>query len=514
VSRRLNAVGGSGIRALVPLVSLLVVAGCGGGAASEDSAMVSSMATTPSPAPESGAMVNAAGSSAEVQASRPPANFSLALNSSGIAQTYSVAGVIDRTGAFFQSLGTNGRSCSSCHQEQEGWTITPRGVRQRFMLSAGTDPIFRTNDGASSPNADVSTLAARQSAYSMLLTKGLIRVGIGIPATAEFDLAAVDDPYGYANSSELSLFRRPLPTTNLKFLSTVMWDGRETFRDAASSDCVAGTGTCFASIHFDLADQSNGATLGHAQAATPLTDAQREGIVAFETALFTTQVYDLHAGALDARGARGGPVALSQETVYFGINDTLVGDYRTKAPFTPTVMTLFDAWNTLDNRGSSDLADARRAVARGQALFNRKPIAIRGVKGINDDLGIDALPGTCTTCHNTPNAGDHSIPMPLDIGVAAASRRTPDLPLYTLRNKATGETVQTTDPGRALITGKWKDVGRFKGPILRGVASRAPYFHNGMAKDLGEAVDFYDMRFGIGFTPQEKADLVAFLRSL
>jgi cytochrome c peroxidase len=104
--------------------------------------------------------------------------------------------------------------------------------------------------------------------------------------------------------------------------------------------------------------------------------------------------------------------------------------------------------------------------------------------------------------------------MPLDIGVAAAARRTPDMPLYTLRNKITGETLQTTDPGRALVTGKWKDVSRFKGPILRAVASRAPYFHNGMAKDLGEAVDFYDTRFGIGFTPQEKADLVAFLRSL
>ena len=46
---------------------------------------------------------------------------------------------------------------------------------------------------------------------------------------AEFELTSVDDPYGYASAAELSLFRRPLPTTNLKFLSAVMWDGRETF---------------------------------------------------------------------------------------------------------------------------------------------------------------------------------------------------------------------------------------------------------------------------------------------
>jgi hypothetical protein len=70
----------------------------------------------------------------------------------------------------------------------------------------------------------VSTIDARRVAYRMLLNKGLIRVGIGIPANAEFELIAVDDPYHYASAAELSLFRRPLPTTNLKFLSTVMWD--------------------------------------------------------------------------------------------------------------------------------------------------------------------------------------------------------------------------------------------------------------------------------------------------
>jgi cytochrome c peroxidase len=71
-----------------------------------------------------------------------------------------------------------------------------------------------------------------------------------------------------------------------------------------------------------------------------------------------------------------------------------------------------------------------------------------------------------------------------------------------------------TDPGRALITGKWKDVGRFKGPTLRGLAGRGPYFHNGAAAKLLDVVNFYDRRFNIGLSDQEKADLVAFLKSL
>ena len=136
------------------------------------------------------------------------------------------------------------------------------------------------------------------------------------------------------------------------------------------------------------------------------------------------------------------------------------------------------------------------------------------MKGLNDDLNLEVIPGTCTTCHDTPNAGDHSVPAPLDIGIADASRRTPDLPLYTLRNLQTGQTVQTTDPGRALLTGKWKDIGRFKGPVLRGLAARAPYFHNGFAADLAAVVDFYDTRFTLNLSDQEKSDLIAFLQTL
>ena len=437
-------------------------------------------------------------------------------NPTGIAATYSTVGKIDITGPFFQSLGTNGRACVSCHQPSTGWTVTPANIRARFEATDGTDPIFRTNDGSNSPNADVSTVKARRSAYSMLLSKALIRVGIGIPESAEFDLVTVDDPYGFASAIELSLFRRPLPSTNLKFLSTVMWDGRKTFKDPASRDCILGTSNCFASLHFDLADQSNAATTGHAQASQPLTTEQREAIVAFETTLFTAQVFDHEAGELTARHALGGPEILSRQDFYFGINDVVSGDYRTGALFNPTVFKLYDAWNTVD-RGGADgsRTDARRSVARGETLFNTKPIAITGVKGLNDDLSVPVLQGTCTTCHDTPSSGNHSIPAPLDIGLTDATRRTADLPLYTLRhNQPPFETIQTTDPGRALITGKWKDIGRFKGPILRALATRAPYFHNGSAKDLDAAVDFYNQRFGIGLTEDEKDDLVAFLLTL
>ncbi|HTM09972.1 MAG TPA: hypothetical protein VL754_16430 [Verrucomicrobiae bacterium] len=417
---------------------------------------------------------------------------------SGALATFSTHKPIDLSNEFFQNLGTNGRSCSTCHAIEDGWTVTPADVQKRFDRTQGTDPIFRTNDGSNSPNADVSTVGARRAAYSMLLTKALIRVGIGIPAGGEFELVAVDDPYGFASAAELSLFRRPLPSTNLPFLSTVMWDGRETFAGQT--------------IHFDLSDQSNGATQGHAQ-GNALTNEQRESIVDFETGLFTAQILDNNAGRLTVKGALGGPENLSHQPFYIGIND-LFGDNQTGAPFNPDVFTIYDAWHGLAGGGEND---ARGAVARGEDLFNTKLIRISGVSGINDEAVFGkptVVNGSCTTCHDAPNVGDHSVPAPLNIGIADASRRTPDMPLYTLRNKTTGDLKQTTDPGRALITGKWKDIGRFKGPVLRDLAARAPYFHNGSAADLKTVVDFYDQRFGIGFTDQEKSDLIAFLETL
>lgn len=65
-----------------------------------------------------------------------------------------------------------------------------------------------------------------------------------------------------------------------------------------------------------------------------------------------------------------------------------------------------------------------------------------------------------------------------------------------------------------MISGKFADIDRFKGPVLRGLAARAPYFHNGAAQTLLDAVNFYDVRFHIGFSAQDKADSVAFLNSL
>src|SRR5262249_22059579 len=134
---------------------------------------------------------------------------------------------------FFQNLGTNGRTCFTCHQPQTGWTVSAQSVQDRFKSSSGADPIFRLVDGATCPTDDVSTPDKKLPAYSLLLNKGLIRIGLPFPPpNAEFTMISVlSDPYSCntnpatglnsptnATSGIVSIYRRPLPSTNLGFL--------------------------------------------------------------------------------------------------------------------------------------------------------------------------------------------------------------------------------------------------------------------------------------------------------
>ena len=413
-------------------------------------------------------------------------------NADGTSLTFSTRGSIDTGNPFFTPLG-NGRACVTCHQESEGWSVTPDGLAARFAQSNGSDPIFRLVDGATSPNAASATLEQKRLAYTMLLTKGLIRVGLPVPATAEFTLIDVDDPYGYASAKEMSLFRRPLQTANLKFESTLMWDGRETTPDANSTRCIVGAlpAACFSLLDVDLSRQANDAVRGHAEAAADLNAADQRAIVDFQNSLFTAQIFSNEAGNLNDGGALGGPSELAKNNFNFGIID-LGRD----------AMTLFAAWGAPVNQPTAKDV-ARASIRRGEVIFNTRTINLSAVKQ-----------GTCANCHSTPNSGTDALGRLFNTGVSDGALRTPDMPLYTLKNKQTGEVVTSTDPGAGLISGKWTDIGRFKATSLRALAARAPYFHNGAVKELSDVVKFYDKRFQIGFAPQEIADLTAFLKAL
>jgi hypothetical protein len=390
-------------------------------------------------------------------------------NPNGAAATFTTQGSsVDLTGEYFQQQGTNGRSCATCHIPEEAWGINPGTLQRLFSETDGKHPVFNKLD-ANNPDAIPAEPTEEQllASYSMLLSRGVFRRGGAPLATRredgslvrEWDLVAAEDPHGYANLNRLVHWRRVMPTINHPLGSaTINWDGG----NSVGTD-----------IHEGLARQVRGNVRGAQQGADAPPEVVNE-IVAFTESLYTAQLLVPGVGRLDSDGARGGPEALSNMRRAAGRFD------------------LFDAWAGHDN-------PRRAQIARGQEVFNNK---------------LNAAGRTCNSCHNAVNMGTNVNNALFDVRVAAPDVRTADLPLYTFRNRATGETRQLTDAGAGNVTGRWADLGRFKTPTLRALAARAPYFHNGSAATLGDVLGHYERFLGFRFTEEERADLLAFLNAL
>lgn len=439
---------------------------------------------------------------------------------SGIVETYNPAGRIDESGPFFESLGTNGRSCATCHIPANAFGLSAAQAETVYQRTGGRDPLFAAVDGAACPVAT----ADHPLNFDLLRKYGLFRIALPLAGNPQFTISAVHDPYGCALVTDpvsgavtVSVYRRPSPATNLSFLTSVMWDGRETVAPLNNPQ------TFDANLTTDLKQQALDAILGHAQASATPTEAQLTQIVAFEAALNSAQFVGRNAGKLDADGATGGPQFLSTTAFFPGINDPLGGN-PTGVAFNPNAFTLFSKW--------ANSQDAHRAsIARGEEVFNTHPLLISNVRGLNDALNQPIINGTCTTCHDAPNVGGHSLPLPLEIGTSRSARfetdshiqlalsqlSMPDLPVFQIvcnEGPDAGRITYTSDPGKATLTGLCTDIGRGKGPILRGLAARAPYFHNGAAATLDEVVEFYNERFQMNLSEREKGDLVNFLKTL
>jgi cytochrome c peroxidase len=432
-------------------------------------------------------------------------------NSAGLAETVHTSGAIDRTNAFFQALGANPlppaqpnlRSCETCHDPNQGWTITAAGVSRLFRQTDGLAPVFMVHDAGSRPDADITTLKARKTTFGPnLVDRAVIRFTRNLTPTfltnAEFTVNEVIDPSGFSTPTAILAFRRPSPTANESKVPNTGWAGAP----SAPFDSVAATSGGAARLHEQLP----------AIPPVEIVNAMRD----FQLGVVFAQIIDCEAGRLDADGAKGGAANLLAQPFYVGIND-LQGHDPMGHPFTRKAFDLFDAWAPPAQRPRHEdgKAKARAAIYRGQELFNNFEFDITGVNGLNDLLAQPTVRGTCSTCHNAPNVGSHSVYRMFDIGTADAANCGDALPLITLQNKANPTLArQVCDMGRATGSGKWADIGGFRAPPLRGLAARAPYFHDGQAKDLKAVVKYFDRRFNMGLHGDQKTDLEAFLRAL
>ena len=357
-------------------------------------------------------MVALAGAGTAVTAMTIPNLFPF-LDSTGAMATFTSAGKFDESGPFFQSLGTNGRTCASCHVIGNAMGLSAAHAEAVYERTNGTDPLFAAVDGATCPTA----APGQALNFSLLRHNGLIRIGLQLPASLQFTITAVHDPYGCALVTDpvngvqtVSVYRRPLPATNLGFLSAVMFDGRENVMPLNSPSTFA------ANLMTDLKHQSVDATTGHAQAPLPgPSDALQTQMVNFELALNSAQAFDFLARDLTSGGASGGPRFLSTVPFFPGINDSL----GPPAQFTPNAFTIYSKWQY-----SSDAQ--RRSIARGEQIFNAHALTITNVRGLNDALNVA---GNSRNMHNVPRYAKRWQPF-----VAGAARNRHE-PHRELRNR-------------------------------------------------------------------------------
>jgi hypothetical protein len=426
---------------------------------------------------------------------------------------------------FFEALGPNGRACVTCHQPSNAMSLSVGTIRERWRVTKGKDPLFAAIDGSDNPSAPQD----QESSHSLLLNRGLFRVGLPWPPeqnpTPEFTIEIVLDPTGVNRDSmwglksakpTVSVFRRPRPAANLKYVLApdngvfnvklgVLLD-----RDPATgkpvsmnmmADARAGT----------LTIQAQSAYRDHQEGKGQLGAEKLNQIVAFESQVYAAQVFDNGGKSLTEANGPGalGPVNLFRETA--GVLNT---------PAKP-VFLFFSQWKSE--------TEFRQSVARGNDIFLNRTFWVRDVAHINSiGLGNPAK-RSCAVCHNAVMSGMDRAPGWVDLGTTNYPTWTEpktwnepgELPVFKLTCRSDvkphpylGRVIYTSDPGRALITGKCADIGAITMGQFRGLAARAPYFSNGSAKNLMELVDYYDRRFDMRLTTQEKEDLVNFLRVL
>ncbi len=452
-------------------------------------------------------------------------------DATGIVTVVHVGGPVDaRDNPFFTAIGANGRACITCHQPADGMSVSVTSLQERWAAKHDADPVFAAIDGSNCPSLPQD----EPSSHSLLLTRGLFRIARpwpprapdGRPIRPQFTIEVMHDPTGCnldplyglkAPHPMVSVFRRPRPAANLKYVTAYgfVFDpktGLPLAIDPESGLRYAGNLLADGRAR-TLAEQALDALRSHLQRYAPVGAARMRKIIDFETHVYVAQSYDFIGGSLTADGAQGGPDALAAAKP--GALD---------GPQQPQ-WEEFAAWakDGHDSHGTAAQRAFRASVLRGIDFFRDHTFLIADSAGLNSMNFGNPTRNTCSFCHNMTRTGMDVAPGQVDLGTTNLpfADPAPDLPLFKLTcgpqyapQPFLGRVVYTHDPGYALTTGKCEDIGKITIQDMRGIAARPPYFSNGSARALSDIIDFYDRRYHIGLTEQQKEDLTNLLRVL
>ncbi len=141
------------------------------------------------------------------------------------------------------------------------------------------------------------------------------------------------------------------------------------------------------------------------------------------------------------------------------------------------------------------IAEFEKTLVTPNSRFDRWLLGDKDALTANELAGYNLFKTSgCVACHNGPAVGGNSFQK---MGIVQP---------YKTDSKA---------EGMSGVTGKDADRFKFKVPTLRNVELTYPYFHDGAAQTLTDAVDIMGrLQLGKKLTPEENAKIVAFLKAL
>lgn len=198
--------------------------------------------------------------------------------------------------------------------------------------------------------------------------------------------------------------------------------------------------------------------------------------------------------AADLKEQAGGPIANPGEMGF--THQLAVGVLQTIPGYVREFKQVFGKDKIDIDQVTAAIAEFEKTLVTPNSRFDQ------WLLGKTDALSADELAGYklfkesgCVACHNGPAAGGNSFQK---MGLVEPYK---------------GNTKGVE--GRAGVTGKDADRFNFKVPTLRNVEMTYPYFHDGAANTLTEAVDVMGrLQLGKKFTKDENAKIVAFLKTL
>ena len=197
--------------------------------------------------------------------------------------------------------------------------------------------------------------------------------------------------------------------------------------------------------------------------------------------------------AKDLKEQAGGPIANPGE---MASNHTLAVDVLKSIPgYVREFKLVFGTGKVTIDEVTQAIAEFEKTLVTPNSRFDQWLLGKKDVLTRKELAGYELFKSSgCSGCHNGPAVGGNSFQK---MGLVEP---------YKTSSKA---------EGLVAVSGKDADRFKFKVPTLRNVELTYPYFHDGEAETLTEAVDIMGrLQLGRKFSEAENAQIVAFLKTL